>query len=359
MTEQLNIDYGAINTDRNKLRAVYRLLEEVRLKQNLVGDVARADWSEHKGRWQVYKLQVRVKRNPLLSDMIRLKNLVRRANYTDAEWKAIDLSESDHTLLWGDKASLREMPTLATSPALDEVKAIDFLGLDGTVADPLEDWAADYTEVDPNNKLTVAAQIITAADFARDSAFFVYKDFGVGHFDTTFSLSTDNEHLVSSEQSVHVGSGADYLFYGLANVVAPLFTEDPIILMRWISTTKPSITIDDGVTDETDNAVTLADARHYMTLTRGAGGTSCEIFSNANRTTSVDTIAVAQGSTAFRYMHSAFTKAGGGASGSSGKTFDLDVREAVVSGQLMGAIAGHGGLAGAGGLAGRHGGIAA
>ncbi|MCH7745527.1 MAG: hypothetical protein IIC84_05570 [Chloroflexi bacterium] len=327
-----NVTYPiGLDTDSKKLSAVYRLLEELRIEHNRVGIIARGDWGKHEGRWQAYKLQVRAKRNPLLIEMMRLKNLVRRANYTDDEWKAIDLSESDNDLLWGNKASLREIPTLATSPALGEVKAIDFLGLDGPVDDPLEDWDAAYTEVDPNSKLTVVANTITAADFARDSAFFVYKDFGDGHFDTTFSLSTDNEHLVSSEQSVHVGSGADYFFYGLANVINPDFGEDPIILIRWISATKPSITIDDGVTDETDNSANLSAARHYMTLTRGVGGTSCEIFSDANRTTLVDTIAVAQGDSSFRYMHSAFTKAGGGTSGSYGKTFDLDVKEAAAA----------------------------
>ena len=182
-----------LDTDSKRLAAVYRLLEELRIEHNRVGGIARADWVKHEGRWQTYGKQFDAKQAPLLIEQRWLKNLIRRANYTDAEWEKVDLSDSDYELLFGDKGALRKIPTLATTPLLDALKAIDFLTLEGEFVDPLEDWTT-YTEVDTSNVLTVAANTITVVNLTRTSDSWVYKDFGASHFGTT-----GIDHDISSE----------------------------------------------------------------------------------------------------------------------------------------------------------------
>lgn len=183
-----------LNTDSRKLAATYRLVEELRLEHNRVGDIARADWARHEGRWQTYKKQFDTKQSPLLIEQRWRKDLLRRANYTDAEWEERDLSDSDYGLLFGDKAILREIPTLATTPLIDELKAIDFQRLEGKFVDPLEDWLADYTEVDTSSILTVVANTITITNLTRTTNSWVSKDHGANHFGTT-----GIDHDISSE----------------------------------------------------------------------------------------------------------------------------------------------------------------
>ena len=52
-----------------------------------------------------------------------------------------------------------------------------------------------YTEVDPNNKLTVTSTKITAVDLDRDEDAYVYKDFGANNFSR---LDVDFEWRIES-----------------------------------------------------------------------------------------------------------------------------------------------------------------
>ena len=136
--------------------------------------------------------------------------------------KPIDLSDSDYTLLFGDKGTLREIPTPATTPLIDELKAIDFLALKGEFVDPLEDWTT-YTEVDTSNVLTVAANQITVTNLTRTSDSWVYADKGASHFGLT-----GIDHDISSEGTDFNGVNPDIYIYAMANVNNPRRVPTPL-----------------------------------------------------------------------------------------------------------------------------------
>ena len=322
-----------LNTELKKLGAVYRLIEELRLEHNRVGAIALADWGSHEGRWQMYQKQFATKQSPLLIEQRRLKLLIRRANFTDAEWEALeDLSDSDYELMYGDKGILLEISTLATAPFLDELKAIDFQGLEGVFIDPLEDWAADYTEVDTSNVLSVAANTITYSAFTRTSDSWVYKDFGASHFGTT-----GLEHDIESEATTFNQDDNNAIhFWALANANNPNQSTDPIILQRMKNQATDlmrfRLEIDDGATDETDISINhdLSTA-YYSTFTRESGGSVWKTYTDSGRTSLKDTMSVAQGSTSFQYLVLAFSASGSDATEASGFIRDLDLNEAAAA----------------------------
>lgn len=86
--------------------------------------------------------------------------------------------------------------------------------------------------------------------------------------------------------------------------------------------------IDDGLTDENDLSINhdLA-TRYWITITREAAGSVAKSYNNSVRTDLKDTMSVAQGTTAFQYMVSAFSRAGSGSQFSNGFIYDLDLNE--------------------------------
>lgn len=319
-----------LDTDSKRLSALYRLLEELRIEHNRVGDIARADWVRHEGRWQAYRNQFDTNQSPLLIEQRRLKDLIRRANYTDVEWKKVDLSDSDYELLFGDKGTLRELPTPATTLLVDELKAIDFLALKGEFVDPLQDWTT-YTEVDTSSILTVAANQITVINLTRSSESWVYADKGVNHFGTT-----GIDHDISSEGTDFDGGNSDIFIYAIANINNPTNTTDPIIMVKMIdrlgTNMRYRLEIDDGATDELDLSIDHDLATQYwLTITREAAGSIAKTYTDSVRTSLKDTMTVAQGSTSFQYMVHAFSRAGSGTEQSNGFIYDLDLKEAITA----------------------------
>ncbi len=323
-----------MDTESKRLEAVYSILESVRTEHNRVGLIASSNWEEHEGRFQTYKDLFREKQSKLLIEQRRLLLAVRRVSYTDEEWG--DFTDDQRLQLdiplYGDRDVLRKLATVATSRLLQELKDIPFLTLTGAFSDPLEDFTT-YTEIDPNGVVTVDdANTITIAGFERNDDFYVFDDAGSGHFDTTFSASTDSAHLVSSIQTVHPGGGDDLHFWQLANVTDPTLAEDPLILTRWNSTSRIFLAIDDGALDEDQTSVGLSAAtRHWMTNTRNGSGVVVQIYDDSGRTSLQDTISVSQGTSSFQYIFAAATRASGGGTGtnSDGQVFDLDLQEAV------------------------------
>lgn len=328
--EIAEINYPAnVNTDKLKLEAVYRLLENLRIEHNKIGVIAKDDFVKHIGRWQTYKKHFNEKQVPILMEQRRLKNLIRDVNYSKSEWETADIIDSDYELLFGDKQTSGDISTLATNGLIDELKAIDFLKLTGVYVDPFEDWTG-YIETDTSNILTVIANKITIVDLTRSTDSWVENDFGASHFGTT-----GIDHDISSEASTFNNNSDPVIYiWGLSNDSQVEDNADPMIVLRMQdragSLMRYRIEIDDGAVDEIDQSINLSlSTRYFDTILRESTGTDVKVYSDSDRTTLLDTLSVSQGSSSFQFMAQAFSKPGSGSSKSSGIIYDLDLNEAA------------------------------
>ena len=157
-----------------------------------------------------------------------------------------------------------------------------------------------YTEVDAGGKLTVAAAKITAVNMLRNEDCYVYKDFGVNFFD---ALDIDFEIFCSGlaggdglgGPGLTVATINDGTVWGAGDVRVEFYTYTTVIrLIR-------------GAYVVFDASVGLSySTLYYCTLSRAAGGDTitCTIYSNAARTTVVDTLSVGGfGTSKYRYLY--------------------------------------------------------
>ncbi len=334
----------SLDTNTERLEAVLSLLDTMRLEYNRVGAVAIADWERHEGRFATYRRLYAEKTGPLLIEYRTLKLAVRKESFSDSQWRDKSEDEKDalYDSLYGDKKTLRETPTIATSRLLDELKAVDFLILDGGWDDPFEDWSAgagEYTESDASNVLNpVAAQQITVVNLTRTSNSSVSKSFGAGHFDTTFSQSTASTHLISSFGDDFDGANPSIFIYGVANTATPDDGTDPWIGVRMQDRSGTNLRfrldIDDGATpvDENDISINHAlDTQYFLSIVRDGSGVVVRTFTESTLDNQVDVMTVSQGDTSFEFMVSGYSRAGSGTQVSNGTINDLDLQQAAVS----------------------------
>lgn len=163
----------------------------------------------------------------------------------------------------------------------------------------LQDFTT-FTEVDTGGKLTVAAAKITAANMLRNEDCYVYKDFGANYFD---KLNVNFEIYIDST-AADQGIGGLGITQTTVNDLNAWTTPD--IRIYAYSVTPPTINLGRGST-VTDTSTGLADnTLYYCTLSRSAGGDTVTlyIYSDAGRTTLVDTLSVSGFSTnRFRYLY--------------------------------------------------------
>ena len=140
-----------VKYDSDKLAVVYRLVEQMRLEYN---KVSASKPSPEKFR-TYEREQFRPRLKSLLAEQNRLKEQIRLDNKIDWSKLAEEEQPAVELQLFGDKATLKQVETDATSPLLDELKAIKLDSLKGTdFTDPTEDLTT-YTEVDGAGRLTV------------------------------------------------------------------------------------------------------------------------------------------------------------------------------------------------------------
>lgn len=190
----------------------------------------------------------------------------------------------------------------------------------------LEDFTT-YTEVDGQNKLTVATNTITWTDLydnAEDAH--VYKDYGAGHFG-------DFEHLVSCDYTSH-NAGAYVFGWVVANEIRnpyPDYTDS--IYLRLYNRDPPTdmihlVSREGGVVVGSDGH-TLASpgARLYHTIERAAAVATCKIYSDAARTNLLDTLSITCTEITFRYVYGFANLESGDGRYYSGHVYDLDLQE--------------------------------
>jgi hypothetical protein len=227
--------------------------------------------------------------------------------------------------LWGDRHALRELPTLATSTLLDEIKALDFDKLEELAdTDPLENWTTGgWAETDPNSKLTVSANEIAFAAVARGSGCHVGKDFGSGHFGSFI-------HKIDFNITAYTNS------YDSQITVYDLFNDDTHwidIFVQYSSSTvyNPQLlSMDPNYVSDYGNA--NKGTRYYGKLERNATNITFKYYTGSDYETGlVDTLAVSKGnSTPLSSIWNAGDSSGSGGS-ITGSLYNLDLQEVSVT----------------------------
>jgi len=212
------IYYGNIKTDKRKLSACYALIEQHRQEHNRVAAIARANPEKYlkSGKFRTYAEESKVVLKKLLAEQNRLKEKIRWTNYTLEQWKTVSRLDPEEQqaieqTLFGNRPLEKVKPTKATSPLLDELKALDLDNLPESFgADPTEDLTT-YTEVDPNTELTITTDKVDAYQGNNDETVIVYYDKGASHFDGNF------EHLFKF--LMDAGNYGRIRFWNLSNMI--------------------------------------------------------------------------------------------------------------------------------------------
>jgi len=195
-----------------------------------------------------------------------------------------------------------------------------------------------YTEEDPNEKITVAANTVSWEELSRDEAAYVYKDFGADYFAGYFSINLavyTDDHDVSG-----TGSVAAFALTNLVDDLRGIFVADG----DYIAISHAAyigghyritlIVINDGASGGSDNTAKYAielDKTYYLTLIRNEtvgdyGTLYLLIYSDSGRTDLIDTLTVTlQKKVDFRYLFAVVTQDDGGSQWHTGATMNLEL----------------------------------
>lgn len=210
-----------IITDFERLCAVYPLIEQMRLEHNRVAELARSDPDKYlkTGKFRTYAKESKSRLKKLLAERNRLVENIRSDNR--AIWEGVTDEEAltaIHLDLFGDRETLKNKETEATSPLLDELKALNLDTMpEGLGDDPTEDLTT-YTEVDPDSHISKTTDRATFTDLTGDESAYLYYDKGVGHFDGDF------EHLLKClcDEYATPSGGIWVNFWVVANYVGSM-----------------------------------------------------------------------------------------------------------------------------------------
>ncbi len=167
-----------------------------------------------------------------------------------------------------------------------------------------------FTEVDSNNVVTVAANLITVTDAQAQYEFLVYKDRGVDYYDGDFihyvaTQWTDPNDFINgafwglsnaADDFADIYAASGYCLYAKYEyIIGPVF---------WLAEV-------DGGSRYTDYTSLTEDTWYYLTIQRdestGTYGTlTCKIYSDDARTNLLNTLSLTLHKKAdFRYVHAA------------------------------------------------------
>jgi hypothetical protein len=294
-----------VSTDKDKLFAVYSLIEQMRIEHNKVGALASADPEKYikTGKFETYRKQSKILLKEVLAEQNRLKENIRWANYTLREWKASTKSpEQEDALylsLFGDNNVEKTKLTQASSSSLDKLKSLRLMRGESGI-DPTEDLTT-YTEVDPSPYyLTGTADRATFTNLPQTVDAYFYSDKGVNHFDGNY------EHLLQAITHKSGGASNPYVsVWCLANIVNDytyirLNGDSNAISFRAVDGTSVSIQLRETVAgtpysdtwdDGADNTL------YYLTVERDEligdyGSLYAYIYSDSNRTNLLATLSL-------------------------------------------------------------------
>lgn len=155
----------------------------------------------------------------------------------------------------------------------------------------------DYTEVDPNEHITVTSSRCEAAGLDRDETAYVCDDKGAGHF-------TDFEHLLKIHTLADDAIARCVDLWALTLVEnIPWLLDDYLVLREWGQQTLRLERKVGGGAEVYDDAILAHDTDYWLTVSRIDDTTTCKIYSDSDRTVEVDTIVVTDCDTAFRWVY--------------------------------------------------------
>ncbi len=188
---------------------------------------------------------------------------------------------------------------------------------DGTTWANMTDFMEDFTvftEADTNNKLTVTALKALGADVDQDEDVLLYRDMGA---DKINALDVDFEIYLNSTSDT--GGRGGIAISSTANVDMTGLAATDIVVSAWDLGATGRIHLARGNDVAVDNydAAGVLNTLLYCTLTRVASADTCTvtIYSDAARTTLLDTLTVAgYSTTTYRYIYGFinYNVAGGG-----------------------------------------------
>jgi len=302
----------------------------MRLEHNRVGDIARSDWENSKGRWVEYAKIFSEKQLPLLVEQNRLRNALRRIAYSDEVWNGLsDEERADYTNKQVEvKWAVKSEPTLVSSDLLDDLKRVKLYELSKlSVADPLEDFGT-YTETDPGtDNLSVATNQITFTNLDRESGDYVLKDFGAAHFGNF-------EHLYKWCCTA-LGAGSYAVVWHVGNDATPdVYSNPAIFTYIWFRASANSyVYLGERTASYQEDSSNLGyekfNVPYYLTTKKDATALTSKIYTDAARTVLYDTLSLAITDNTFRYMTPCCTFGGSGAFDINGYSADLDLQEAA------------------------------
>lgn len=282
-----------IKTDRQKLNAVYSLIEQARLEYNKNGQIARDAGPSYDGKWNLYTKWFRQKRRELLKEQEIIRRTILFSQVPDFTNIPEEQRFQAEALAFGDKRVYAGLPTKATSELLDRIKLVSVHDFDGIVIDPIENftgstWNNGTPQADPNSRLTITASKILAGNtgVGRDETVYFYRSYAIGLNDWEHDFELYNE----GDDSCYCGvlTIADYVgdINATGNVIGMCAlngTSDPrFYIVTWV----------DGASQGSDGGSFSASTNYYCTWYRDNTATdvTCDFYSDSGRSTLVDTL---------------------------------------------------------------------
>jgi hypothetical protein len=229
-----------------------------------------------------------------------------------------------------------------TEPIIEEIFEPVFFetGLEPSIlgngnCETCEDFTT-YTEEDPNNRITVETSKVTFTNLTRAEAAYVYKDKGVDHFNGDF------EHLLTVNSISSSGEYPFTSFWGLSNDIGAYNVlaeagKSWIIIDIYHNPVNPRIEIresDGGTVYYEITSYYSPNTPYYLKIKRdesvGTYGTLyCYIYSDAARTTLIDTLEMALHTSKkdYRYIYAVQSMGLAGDPYMSGYSENLDLGE--------------------------------
>jgi len=329
----------SIKNDKDKLFACYSLVQQMIDEHN-----RQSAASKDAGKFREYvKKEFDPRLKQVLAERNRLMEKIRWDNYTLEQWKQVskllpEEYQTIHESLFGNKVTEKTKPTLATSPALDELKAIDITKLSSLEgADPTEDFTT-YTELDADSYISKTSSRVTWASLDRDVDVYVYKDKTSAHFNGNF----EHKATVTATAGQRWGCIAVYALANLIDDVKGIqdASGDTLIVVLYnanVSKYTPCLYEIVAGTAYSDTGTELdINVIRYLTVERdesvGSFGTLyCYVYSDASRETLVETLSlVLHEKEDFQYIYAgqSYNDATTGKA-QSGYIEDLDLQEGV------------------------------
>ena len=146
-----------------------------------------------------------------------------------------------------------------------------------------------YTEIDPNSHIVVTADDITFTNINRNEAAYVYKDFGVDYFDSSFTIDFDF-NIDTQSSSFYLWTLSNYVG-GFTNILADL-NEALTLFYSFTYGTTPYLYIseaDGGTIIDNEKIEIELETTYYVRIVRNEtigsyGRLYCYLYSDSERT---------------------------------------------------------------------------